>query len=136
MWKQRITKLFEVERELLVRARDHAKATRDSAPSANESHSDTTRSEHEKLVSALDEQIWILDQGMKTLEKSEVSYFEVDNGGNPMKLVIVPDGLGGKKIDGVMLISATTPLGVALVGKKIGDNLDLNGRKVQVLSAD
>lgn len=135
MWKDKVTKLFETERELLVRARDHAKATRDSAPTANESHSDTTRSEYEKLVSALDEQIWLLDQGMKSLEKSEVGYFEINNGGTKMKLVVVPEGMGGKKIDDVQVISVTTPLGVVLKGQSAGATVDLNGRKVEILDA-
>lgn len=118
-----------------MRARDHARVTRDSAPTANESHSDTTRSEHEKLVSALDEQIWILDQGMKSLEKSEVNYFEINNGGMKMKLVIVPEGMGGKKIDDVQVISVTTPLGVLLKGKQAGATVDINGRRVEILDA-
>ncbi len=133
MWKDKVRELFEKERELLVRACNHAKATRDSAPSANESASDTTRSEHEKLVSALDEQIWLLDQNMKILEKFEVNYFEINNGGTKMKLVIVPEGMGGKKIDDVQVISITTPLGVMLKGKKMGDKQLLNGRDVEVL---
>ncbi|MEK9201284.1 MAG: hypothetical protein AAB909_04925 [Patescibacteria group bacterium] len=135
MWKSKVTELFKKERELLVRARDHARVTRDSAPTANESHSDTTRSEHEKLVSALDEQIWILDQGMKSLEKSEVNYFEINNGGMKMKLVIVPEGMGGKKIDDVQVISVTTPLGVLLKGKQAGATVDINGRRVEILDA-
>ncbi|TSC86403.1 MAG: Uncharacterized protein G01um101416_676 [Microgenomates group bacterium Gr01-1014_16] len=87
-----------------------ARFARDNAPSAMESHSDTTRADQEKLVRALEERVKLVGEQMKILAKAEVKYVEH----NGMKLVLVPEGMGGKKIEDVMLVSVNSPLGSKL----------------------
>jgi len=36
-----------------------------------------------------------------------------------MKLVLVPEGMGGRKIGDVMLVSVTSPLGKKLAGERV-----------------
>lgn len=81
------------------------------APSAMESHSDATRSEMEKMITALEIDINKVRENIKKLENYEPKYFELDK----LKLVLVPDGIGGRKVDDVMLVSETSPVGRKLL---------------------
>src|SRR5438128_2221151 len=111
-WLKDIKENLDSELRTLVEASDRAKIARDGAPSAMESHSDTTRSEQEKLLFALDDEIIRVEDNLKKLEKSGKDWEEitVDNSGVPMKLVLVPEGMGGKKIGDVFLVSENAPL--------------------------
>ena len=109
-WKEKIRESLVKEKEMLGKSLAAARFARDNAPAATESHSDTTRADQEKLVQALEERIKLVDDQMKTLDKAEVKY--VDHEG--MKLVLVPEGMGGKKIGDVMLVSVNSPLGEKL----------------------
>lgn len=109
-WKDKILKSLEAEIAVLEKALETAKIAQRNAPSAMESHSDTTRSEMEKMVTALEIDINKVRENIKKLENYEPKYYELDK----LKLVLVPDGMGGRKIDEVMLVSETS-----LIGKKI-----------------
>lgn len=111
-WKEKIKESLAKEKLMLEKLLGAAKFARDNAPTPTESHSDTTRSEQEKLVHALEARVKLVDQQMKALDKAEVRYVEQ----NGMKLVLVPEGMGGKKIDDVMLVSVNSPLGAKLMG--------------------
>ena len=92
-WKEKIRESLVKERQMLGRSLAAAKFARDNAPSAMESASDTTRADQEKLVKALDERIKLVDDQMKAIDKTEVKYVEHEG----MKLVLVPEGMGGRK---------------------------------------
>lgn len=109
-WKEKILKSLEDEIVVLEKALETAKVAQRDAPSAMESASNTTRSEMEKMITALEIDINKVRENMKKLENYEPKYFELDK----LKLVLVPDGIGGKKIDGVMLVSETSPIGKKL----------------------
>ena len=95
----------------MERALAEARQAQRDAPSAMESASNTTRSEMEKLVTALELDLKKLGESEKKLENYEPKYFEVDG----RKIVLVPDGMGGDRIGEVLLVSETTPLGQKLV---------------------
>lgn len=94
----------------MERALVEARQAQKDAPSAMESHSDTTRSEMEKLVTALELDLRKLEEDEKKLVSYTPKYFEVDG----RKVVLVPEGIGGDKIGDVLLVSETTPLGQKL----------------------
>ena len=110
-WKEKIIKSLEDEIVVLEKALETAKIAQRNAPSAMESHSDTTRSEMEKMITALEIDINKVRENIKKLENYEPKYFELDK----LKLVLVPEGIGGRKIDGVMLVSETSPIGRKLL---------------------
>ena len=133
---------FKSERESLMRALDSAKQTRDDAPSAMESHHDTTRNQTEKLVVALEQDLAKLDKNIDLIPKDDPepadkvslwSYVELDFDGNQMKIIIVPEGMGGSDIDGIKLISDQTPLGGVLLNKPKEGKLNFNGKSVSIL---
>lgn len=109
-WKEKIIKSLEEEIVVLEKALETAKIAQRNAPSAMESASNTTRSEMEKMITALEIDINKVRENIKKLEKYEPKYFELDK----LKLVLVPDGIGGRKIEGVMLVSETSPIGKKL----------------------
>ena len=114
-WKARVRESLMSQREVLEKSLTAARISRDNAPAATESHSDTTKSEQEKLVHALEDEMKIASGQAKALETAEVKYVEH----NGMKLVLVPEGMGGRKIGDVMLVSVTSPLGKKLAGERV-----------------
>jgi len=140
-YKNEILAFLEKEEETLVRAWENAKDARDRAPSAAESHSDTTRSEQEKLVHALERDIKILRGYVGEVGKmvkasgggiGQWSVVELDNGGSIMQILLVPEGIGGKEVRGLRLVSIGSALGMALIGKMAGDSVEINGRRIVV----
>ena len=114
-WKARVRESLMSQREVLEKSLTAARIARDNAPAATESHSDTTKSEQERLVHALEDEIKIINGHIKTLETVEVKCVEHDG----MKLLLVPEGMGGRKIGDVMLVSVTSPLGKKLAGERV-----------------
>ena len=49
-------------------------------------------------------------------------------------MLLVPEGLGGKEIDGVLLVGETSPLGVKLKGLGIGDCYEINGERYEIVN--
>ncbi|HBC72606.1 MAG: hypothetical protein UX91_C0004G0014 [Candidatus Amesbacteria bacterium GW2011_GWB1_47_19] len=131
------------EKTLLERNVSRAKFTRDHAPSAMESHSDTTRSEFEKLVFALESQIREIDNRLKLLAsvpqisdtgKIRIwSQVTLKNPSSVLKLILTPTDLGGRKIRDTLLVSENSQLGATLLGKSPGDKLTFNNQ-VYVIS--
>ncbi|KKU57235.1 MAG: hypothetical protein UX80_C0022G0015 [Candidatus Amesbacteria bacterium GW2011_GWA2_47_11b] len=97
---------------VLERALAEARKAQKDAPGAMESYSDTTKSEMEKLVTALELDLKKLAESEKKLTSYTPKYFEMEG----RKIVLVPEGMGGDKIGEVLLVSETTPLGKKLLG--------------------
>jgi len=142
-FKTKILEFLKKEEATLIRSWEWAKDARDRAPAASESHSDTTRSEQEKLVQALERDIKVLKGYIKEVERMDSlssgvvgtwSHVELDIDGLEMKILVVPDGIGGKEINGVKLVSVATPLGKSLVGKTSGSSTVMNGRNIKVVT--
>lgn len=98
---------FEKRRRVLERSLAQAQTARSEAPKPTESHSDTTMSEKEKLVTALKLDLGRLNGGMKKLEGLKLECLELEN---RMKVILVPEGMGGGEIEGVQLVSENAPL--------------------------
>lgn len=128
-WGEKVRENLQKRRMVLEKSLAAAKRAQREAPSAMESHSDTTKSEMEKLVTALEMNLGRLKESEKKLENYEPKYFEVSAplhqgfGGVKRKVVLVPEGMGGDKIGEVLLVSETTPLGqkLRLQGAKSGN---------------
>ncbi len=109
----------------LVRAREAQR----NAPSAMESHSDTTRSEKERLVTAIELNLRRVGQLLQKLDAGAGmgnlwSVHEITLNGEKVKCCLVPGGMGGFKIGDLQMVSADSPLGKQLLVKK--SSLDLN----------
>lgn len=137
-----IRKSIEKKIELFKKSLKEARLAQQNAPSANESHSDTTRSEMEKMVTALEINIQRQKNYLKLIpldsrpSNGKVGlwqYAKLNNGGEPMEIIVVPDGMGGDMVDGVRLVSEITPMVVAILGKRATESADFNGRKVILL---
>ena len=60
-WNKRLKKQFQIKRKKLLKRIESIRRVRDSAPSAMESASDTSRSESEKLVYVLEAELKNMD---------------------------------------------------------------------------
>jgi len=127
---------LEKEQGLVQRTLEHARFTRDHAPSAMESHSDTTRSEFEKLVFALEDKLKKINSDIKLLAKAPGisgngpvavwSLVTLNGVAAPMSVIVVPPGLGGRKLGDKTLLSSDSPLGSLLLGSSRGQSVTLN----------
>ena len=102
---------FGAELVTLRKSLAAAREAQRNAPSAMESHSDTTRSEKEKLVTALELEISNLTKKLKSLDKFDLKIIETEINGGKIKCCLVPDGLGGKRIGVIQLVSVGSTLG-------------------------
>ena len=132
IWLKELKKQLKIKRSNLLLGIESAKKARDQAPSAMESHSDTTRSEKEKLIYALESQLKELDEIISSVPKNinnsnnsliveEWRFVKVLLKNGILKICIVPEGIGGHIIDDIRLVSSKTPLGNAILGKKKGN---------------
>lgn len=137
--QQSISKLLQIKRDLLLKGIESAKVARDSASSPMESHHDTTRTQNEKLVTALENKLRILDKIIENLPNKSKSkttksiveewrYVEVFWDGKLLLLYIVPEGIGGEVINNIRLICTSAPLGEAINNKKKGETFFFNGK--------
>ena len=130
-------KLFEQKliekREKLTKGLTAAKEARDKAPTAMESHSDTTRSQNERMVVALESEIIKLDKIINDFSSHEWKRVDLILGNEILKVCFVPEGLGGENVGDVKLISSNSPLGSVISGKKKGNEFVFNGQKGRIV---
>ncbi|KKQ73907.1 MAG: hypothetical protein US95_C0041G0004 [Candidatus Woesebacteria bacterium GW2011_GWB1_38_5] len=114
-----VKECLDKERETILKAITSTKRARDNAPSAMESHHDTERNQNETLVSALEEKLKELDDLTNNLPKDINgnnisrgfwSYHEIVKDDSLLKIIIVPDGYGGREAEGIKLVSINTPI--------------------------
>lgn len=142
-WKDELKRQLQSKREKLLKGIESAKKARDAAPSAMESHSDTSRSESERLMSALETELKKLDEIINSLPEdflskagyltvSEWRYVEVLLDDNLLKLCLVPEGIGGEVVNDIRLISTSAPLGKIILNKKKGDTFTFNEQQGKI----
>lgn len=120
----------------LLKAITKAKDARDNAPSATESHSDTRRSQAEKLVVALEIELNNIQKVEDNPQDVKLVYFEVEINYVLNKFLLVPSGMGGAELNGIRFLSEDTPLGNELKSKNTGDEFDFNGQKIKILKVE
>jgi transcription elongation GreA/GreB family factor len=115
------------------------------APGAMESHSDTTKAQMHTLAANITELIAENDRTMKYLDGLPIDEPEKRNEikegtlvkikteeGNEGNYFLIPDGSGGISVDiggeSITLITAKTPLGSILLGKKTGETAVLKNK--------
>jgi hypothetical protein len=131
---------LEKEKKTILNTIKKEKEIRDTSSSAMQSWSDTTRSQAEDLIFALEEKVKKIDELLKSLPENSKpsknielwSYIEFTLGEIKMKAIIVPEGIGGKEVEGVKLISENTPLGSNLIGKKVEGKFTFNNIKTKI----
>lgn len=119
-----------------------ARISRDNSPTAMESHSDESRSRlerevtmHELKVKEIQEAIKSVPDTRKGSDKVELwSFVEVELPTNKLRVVVVPESIGGTKFEDIQCISDKTPIGSAMMGKEQGEEFSFNDTKGIVLS--
>lgn len=138
-----LKKSLEEEYKVIQNALNTATTARDSAPSAMESHSDTTRNQSEKLASNLNIQLTNLKKLIESLpytfpeEQKKISLWslvQLVGSNSRLSIILVPEGYGGKEYDNVKLVSIQAPIGKYLLGKKTGDNISIIDNKYIISS--
>lgn len=132
---------FLKEQKIILDSLEKARETRDSAPSAMESHSDTTRSQYERLVFALEEKLKKIESDIKSIpdkvipsDKANIwHYCEIQTPNGLLKVILVPPEMGGKKAEDMLIISIDSPLGSILLSKKAGDIFNFNNLPYKIL---
>lgn len=135
---------FSKKKRFLEKQLLDVQKSRDASPSAAESHSDTSRSQLEKLAVALEEHIRNIEKFINLIPGSKIksnkcelwSLVEIKIDENKMKLILVPDGMGGEKIGDFQLVSIASSLGETLLDKKPEEVGDFIGRKVTLLNLE
>ena len=115
--------------------------SRNNAPTAMESKSDTSRSRYESEIEMHELKLKELQTIIKQIPNHKKdkgiielwSMAEVELSSNKLSLIIVTPGLGGTKIGKIQCVSSNTPAGKALLGKKTGDTFSFNDNSGQVL---
>lgn len=136
-------------REDLVKSRGEYKEAAKDAPSAMQSHSDTSRFQFNTLAENIDIQIQKLDEAVvliKELEgksvKTEIGAFVAIKENNEKEhFYLVPEGVGGFEIRWgrlvIKVLAINSPIGKYLFGKKIGDKITMNlparKREIEIL---
>jgi transcription elongation GreA/GreB family factor len=127
---------LDKQKEKLLESIENAKEARDNAPGAMESASDTRRSQAERLIVALEEQLKRLDKYAQGVDSSLLALREIKINSVLKKFLLVPEGLGGEEVEGIRLLSVDTPLGHALKGRGVGDKIDFNGQSLEILKIE
>lgn len=118
----------------------HARRARDEAPSATESHSDTSRATNERLVNALEAKMAELEEliaqiPMQIPQSNKVGVWDKVVLVSPtmrMEVVLVPEGYGGKQIGELRLVSPDSPLGTNLIGQKFGSKFNMGSNEFEI----
>lgn len=95
---------------------------RDESATPTESTHDQTRQIANQLYNSLLEERARL-MGFLNIAKKYNRVFTVEQ----KKYMIVPDGLGGKLVEDVVLVGEKSPLGLKLKDAKQGDKYEING---------
>ena len=107
---------------------------RDHSATPMESHSDKSRQLAEQIIDSLNDEMKKLRALKSVIHKHLPITFVLSTPSGDRSFALVPEGLGGKTIDGVTLISEKSPLGTKLISAKTGDKIDLSGQKLIILS--
>lgn len=113
--KSEIKSVFAGQIKILEESLSEARIAQRNAPSAMESASNTTRSEMEKMVTALEYDIARIKKQLKQLDGFETRIVEVEIKGKKIKCCLVPAGMGGNKIGDLQMVSVDSPLGQKLM---------------------
>jgi hypothetical protein len=112
------------------------KFERDHAATPMESASDKTRQMAEQLMDALGDErkkIILLKRRIKSYRQNPV--YSISTPLGERDFILVPEGLGGKTIEGVTLLSDSSPMGLKLVDKQVGDSFEYNNQPFKILSS-
>jgi len=100
---------------------------RDNSATPMESQHDQTRQVANQLYNCLVDEKRSLQSLKRRLDDFHTIYYLRNLGsGAQFRFFIVPDGLGGKTVAGITLISDNTPLSKIIIGKKAGFQYELN----------
>lgn len=111
-----------------------AATERDESATPTESAHDQTRQVANQLFNSLLEEKAKL-QKLENVVKKYRNILEIKKqNGETFKIMIVPDGLGGKNIEGVMLVGENSPLGKKIKDLKKNDSYEMNSENYKIVN--
>lgn len=106
---------------------------RDNSATPMESQHDQTRQVANQLYNCLvDEKRSLQLLTRRLCDYHSIYHLKNLEKGVQFRFFIVPDGLGGKTVEGVTLISDKTPLSQIIIDKKEGYQYELNGQNFRI----
>ncbi len=111
-----------------------AATERDESATSTESAHDQTRQVANQLFNSLLEEKTKL-QKLENVVKKYRNILEIKKqNGEIFKIMIVPDGLGGKNIEGIMLVGENSPLGQRIKDLKKNDSYEMNSENYKIVN--
>lgn len=127
-----LSRILNEEIEKIDKWIKQAATERDESATPTESTHDQTRQVANQLFNSLLEEKAKL-QKLTNVVKRYKKFFVVESKkGETYKFMPVPDGLGGKSLDGTFLVAETSQLGQKLRDLKTHDVYEINGGAYQV----
>lgn len=139
-----LTELENKKQALEKTASDFRKSASESSKST-ESWSDSSRTEFNMLGGRIEGEIQVLESGLKFLKGLESQIFKVievgalvlaEDSGVLRYYFLTPSGCGGITLnfegEKVFAVSPESLIGEKLLGKKIGEAIDLNGKELRI----
>ncbi|KKR11443.1 MAG: hypothetical protein UT39_C0007G0008 [Candidatus Woesebacteria bacterium GW2011_GWA1_39_21] len=129
-----VTSCLKIERKGLLDAIEKITVARNESPLPTETRSDTSRIQADRMLSELDEKLKLLEILISNLPgkiKSAQnhiglwSYLELVAHKTLLKIILVPDGYGGRQCNDIKLLSEKTPLGKIILAKVTEKNLSI-----------
>jgi transcription elongation GreA/GreB family factor len=134
-----LKKLREMRATALLSYESYRKASAD-APGAMQSHSDTSKFQSGVLADGTMEQINQIDENIAFLSRAKnsnsgisdvqiLALVRIQEGDRSYPYLVVPEGVGGQEIEAegekIKTVSIDSPLGKALIHRKVDDVVDL-----------
>jgi len=137
-----LVKIVKQQISDLKRHLSQVKHERDTAATPMESHSDQTRQVTDQLFHSLQDKLANFESLLSSLNKlppfnstaQTNTMVTLDTSSGQQKFLLVPEGLGGIKIDNTTLLSTNSTLATQFLNKKLRFQFDFNNQKYKIIS--
>ncbi len=129
------------EKKEMIDSIEKITISRDESPLPNDTRSDTSRIQADNMLTALKGKLKALDNLLSELPKNindegskagVWSYTELVSDNFKIKLILVPEGYGGREVGEIKTVSMSTPLAEAIIDKFRGETVIINGNKMLI----
>lgn len=114
------------------RIKDVAKERDESATPTESTHDQTRQVANQLFNSFLEDRGRLLSLRNVVKKYKKIYLLKNDTDGEEKQIMIVPDGLGGSKVDGVLLVGEKSPLGMAVTQKNADGRISINEKEFTI----
>ncbi len=131
-----LRKILDEDIEKIEKHIRQAAVERDEAATPTESTHDQTRQIANQLYnSLLEERLKLQRLRNVVLKFKKVMVVEKDNG-EIFRFMLVPDGLGGRKVEEATLVGENSPLGQKIKDLGVGDKYEINEGVFRIVNVE